>query len=61
MYSSAKKVQRILTSGEIRKTFIDYFIKNHGHEFIRSSPVVPFCDPTVAFVNAGMTQVLVFV
>uniref|UniRef100_A0A1A9VIR7 alanine--tRNA ligase n=1 Tax=Glossina austeni TaxID=7395 RepID=A0A1A9VIR7_GLOAU len=56
MYSSAKKVQRILTSGEIRKTFIDYFIKNHDHEFVRSSPVVPFCDPTVAFVNAGMTQ-----
>uniref|UniRef100_A0A1A9X0J8 alanine--tRNA ligase n=1 Tax=Glossina brevipalpis TaxID=37001 RepID=A0A1A9X0J8_9MUSC len=56
MYSATKKVQKTLTSGEIRKTFIDYFIKNHDHKFIRSSPVVPFCDPTVAFVNAGMTQ-----
>ena len=56
MYSSAKKL-KILSSREIRKTFIDYFIKNHEHRFVRSSPVVPFCDPTVAFVNAGMNQV----
>lgn len=56
MYSSAKKLQRILSSREIRKTFIDYFVKNHEHKFVRSSPVVPFCDPTVAFVNAGMNQ-----
>ncbi|KAJ8895228.1 hypothetical protein PR048_000553 [Dryococelus australis] len=28
----------------------------HGHTFIRSSPVVPFCDATVPFVNAGMNQ-----
>ncbi|KAI8120807.1 mitochondrial, Alanine--tRNA ligase [Lucilia cuprina] len=56
MYSSAKKLQRILSSREIRKTFIDYFIKQHDHKFVRSSPVVPFCDPTVAFVNAGMNQ-----
>lgn len=57
MYNSAKKLQRVLTAREIRKTFIDYFTVNHEHKFIRSSPVVPFCDPTVAFVNAGMNQV----
>ncbi|XP_017473013.1 PREDICTED: alanine--tRNA ligase, mitochondrial [Rhagoletis zephyria] len=56
MYSSAKKLQRILSSREIRKCFIDYFRVNHDHKFVRSSPVVPFCDPTVAFVNAGMNQ-----
>nr|XP_036219853.1 alanine--tRNA ligase, mitochondrial isoform X2 [Bactrocera oleae] len=56
MYSSAKKLQRVLSSQEIRKTFIDYFKINHDHKFVRSSPVVPFCDPTVAFVNAGMNQ-----
>ncbi|KAM7358050.1 alanine--tRNA ligase, mitochondrial [Cochliomyia hominivorax] len=56
MYSSAKKLQRILSSREIRKTFIEYFTKQHDHKFVRSSPVVPFCDPTVAFVNAGMNQ-----
>lgn len=59
MYSSAKKLQRVLSSQEIRKTFIDYFKINHDHKFVRSSPVVPFCDPTVAFVNAGMNQVSV--
>lgn len=57
MYNSAKKLQRVLTAREIRKTFIDYFTVNHEHKFVRSSPVVPFCDPTVAFVNAGMNQV----
>lgn len=41
----------------IRNTFLDYFIKHHNHRFIRSSPVTPFCDPTVPFVNAGMNQV----
>lgn len=57
MYNSAKKLQRVLTAREIRKTFIDYFTVKHEHKFVRSSPVVPFCDPTVAFVNAGMNQV----
>lgn len=41
----------------IRNNFLDYFIKDHDHKFIRSSPVTPFCDPTVPFVNAGMNQV----
>ncbi|XP_030372872.1 alanine--tRNA ligase, mitochondrial [Scaptodrosophila lebanonensis] len=56
MYNSAKQLQRVLTAREIRKTFIDFFTVNHDHKFVRSSPVVPFCDPTVAFVNAGMNQ-----
>lgn len=57
MYNSAKQLQRVLTAREIRKTFLDHFTVSHGHKFVRSSPVVPFCDPTVAFVNAGMNQV----
>ncbi|SPP87162.1 alanine--tRNA ligase, mitochondrial [Drosophila guanche] len=56
MYNSAKQLQRVLTAREIRKTFIDFFTVSHEHKFVRSSPVVPFCDPTVAFVNAGMNQ-----
>ncbi|XP_075164210.1 alanine--tRNA ligase, mitochondrial [Haematobia irritans] len=56
MHSSAKKLQRVLSSREIRKTFIDFFVNNHDHTFVRSSPVVPWCDPTVSFVNAGMNQ-----
>lgn len=45
------------SSQEIRRQFVDYFVQNHGHRLVRSSPVVPFCDPSVAFVNAGMNQV----
>ncbi|XP_015593600.1 alanine--tRNA ligase, mitochondrial [Cephus cinctus] len=40
----------------IRNEFLDYFTKDLGHTFVRSSPVLPLCDPTVAFVNAGMNQ-----
>ncbi|GAB0090458.1 Alanine--tRNA ligase [Sergentomyia squamirostris] len=45
-----------VSSKYVRKQFLDFFLTNHRHKFIRSSPVVPFCDPTLAFVNAGMNQ-----
>lgn len=44
----------------IRNEFLDYFKQDLGHTFIRSSPVVPLNDHTVAFVNAGMNQVSLF-
>ncbi|KAG7297633.1 hypothetical protein JYU34_018345 [Plutella xylostella] len=48
---------RLYTSSSfIRSTFIDYFKDSHGHKFVKSSSVVPLCDPTVPFVNAGMNQ-----
>ncbi|XP_055847149.1 alanine--tRNA ligase, mitochondrial [Episyrphus balteatus] len=56
MYSSSRKLNRVLPSTVIRKTFLEYFTENHEHKFVRSSPVIPLCDPTVAFVNAGMNQ-----
>lgn len=55
-FSTSKIIARN-SSKIIRKQFIDYFVKQHEHKFIKSSPVVPYCDPTVAFVNAGMNQV----
>ncbi|XP_052756515.1 alanine--tRNA ligase, mitochondrial [Galleria mellonella] len=44
------------SSSFIRSTFIDYFVSQHGHKHVKSSPVVPLFDPTVPFVNAGMNQ-----
>lgn len=49
------------SSSFIRNTFIEYFVKNHGHKQVKSSSVVPLYDPTVPFVNAGMNQVSHFV
>lgn len=56
-YSTTISKNRDVSAATIRKTFLDYFIAEHNHRFIRSSPVTPFCDPTVPFVNAGMNQV----
>lgn len=54
---NSKRFRSFLSSNEIRKRFIDYFVKENDHKFIKSSPVVPYNDPTLAFVNAGMCQV----
>lgn len=43
-------------SHEIRKRFIDYFVRKHAHTFIKSSSVKPQDDSSLSFVNAGMNQ-----
>ena len=43
------------SSAELRKLFLDYF-RNHGHEVVASSPLVPLNDSTLLFTNAGMVQ-----
>lgn len=55
-----KRFNSVLTSNEIRKRFVDYFVKENGHKYIKSSPVVPYNDPSIAFINAGMCQVRIF-
>ncbi len=41
------------TTNEIRQSFLDYFAGN-AHEAVQSAPLVPYNDPTLMFVNAGM-------
>ena len=44
-----------MTGSEIRKSFLDYFVKQ-GHTMVKSSSLVPDKDPTLLFTNAGMVQ-----
>jgi alanyl-tRNA synthetase len=41
------------STNEIRRSFLDYFAAS-GHEPVQSAPLVPYNDPTLMFVNAGM-------
>ncbi len=48
-------VSRPVDAHAIRSTFLDFFAER-GHRRVPSSPLVPFNDPTLLFVNAGMVQ-----
>jgi alanyl-tRNA synthetase len=41
------------STNDIRRSFLEYF-GSHGHEVVQSAPLVPYNDPTLMFVNAGM-------
>ncbi|MFZ9395897.1 MAG: alanine--tRNA ligase [Erythrobacter sp.] len=41
------------STNDIRRSFLGYFAAN-GHAEIASAPLVPYNDPTLMFVNAGM-------
>ncbi len=41
------------STNDIRRSFLDYFAGT-GHAAIPSAPLVPYNDPTLMFVNAGM-------
>ena len=43
------------SSAQLRTLFLDYF-RDHGHEVVASSPLVPLNDSTLLFTNAGMVQ-----
>ena len=43
-----------MTSEEIIRTYIDFFVKN-GHTELESAPLIPKDDPSVLWINAGVT------
>ena len=49
------RVMKTMTSNELRQAFLDFF-RDHDHEVVASSPLVPGNDPTLLFTNAGMVQ-----
>ena len=44
-----------MKSADIRAAFLEYF-QSKGHKIVPSSPLIPWDDPTLIFVNAGMVQ-----
>ncbi|XP_036367012.1 alanine--tRNA ligase, cytoplasmic-like [Octopus sinensis] len=44
------------SSKRIRKTFLDYFCEENGHQFVKSSSVIPTKAAGTYFTNAGMNQ-----
>ena len=44
-----------MTSTQVRRAFLDYFV-SQGHREVASSSLVPAEDPTLLFVNSGMVQ-----
>src|SRR6202163_1416295 len=45
----------MLTGSELRRKFLDFFVRK-GHREVHSSSLVPQNDPTLLFTNAGMNQ-----
>ena len=43
-----------MTSEEIIRTYIEFF-KERGHEEVKSASLVPYNDPSVLWINAGVT------
>lgn len=50
--------RELLPAETIRSRFLDYFIKDNEHQFVKSSSVYPHFDYATPFVNAGMCQVI---
>lgn len=45
---------------ELRRLYIDFFVKKHGHKEIPGASLIPENDPTVLFTTAGMHPLVPF-
>lgn len=43
-----------MKASELKRKYIDFFVKKHGHSEIAGASVIPENDPTVLFTTAGM-------
>lgn len=57
-WRSYSTFNQVLSAKAVRSRFLEYFVNENGHEFVKSSPVLPQFDSSIPFVNAGMCQVL---
>ncbi|KAF9986426.1 hypothetical protein BGZ65_007630 [Modicella reniformis] len=44
---------RQMTTPDLRREFIEYFVKDYGHEPVKSSSLIPHNDKSLMFTNAG--------
>lgn len=49
-----------MTATQLRRRYIDFFVKQHEHAEIRGSSLIPENDPTVLFTTAGMHPLVPF-
>lgn len=49
-----------ISAHELRRKFIEFFVKKHTHAEIRSASLIPDNDPTVLFTTAGMHPLVPF-
>ncbi len=49
-----------MTANQLRRLYIDFFVKKNGHKEIRGSSLIPENDPTVLFTTAGMHPLVPF-
>lgn len=52
--SMSQSIPERWSVNEVRRTFVDFFVKKKDHVFFPSSPVVPVNDPTLLFCNSGI-------
>ncbi len=49
-----------MVADELRRLYIDFFVKNHGHKEVCGASLLPENDPTVLFTTAGMHPLVPF-